>query len=65
MRDDDVEALAGYRAALEAGHDKDSVGAALGETTSSWSVREERLLTELSDEADRGDFSRIEAYQVA
>jgi hypothetical protein len=60
-----IEKLAAYRAAIEAGENREAVVRKLGETVATWAEQEEQILAELANEADRGAFQRIEAYQVA
>lgn len=60
-----VEELARVRAALDAGEDEGAALARLGADASTWSDQEKRLLEELDEECERGDFQRIQAYQAA
>ena len=60
-----IEKLAAYRAAIEAGENREAVLRQIGETVATWAEQEEQILAELANEADRGAFQRIEAYQAA
>jgi hypothetical protein len=65
MRQIGLEKFAQARAKLDAGLDRDAVLAEARVDAATWIHEQESILTELADDVERADFTRIESYRAA